>query len=211
MNMIVEDPVSYEQLLSSPWLNLVRGFSSDAILQEICGYMLRVMAKNQERGGLEDVQQECKLGNPGRWMMMIVLRRREADLQPLVFDVLEKSLAFPQNRDRETYLRGAHLVRWVAVNMVQMVYILAAVPDHMRCQWSVDIASFSETAFGRRSEIMRKFAVCRWDRLRVIAPLTGRIARYVRILFNEVHYCPGGRGASKARDNFQKLAKKHLE
>ena len=84
-------------------------------------------------------------------------------------------------------------------------------PPPLRCQWSVDITSFSKTAFGRRSEIMRKFAVRRWGRLCVIAPLTGRIARYVRILFNQVHYCPGGRGYSKARDNFQKLAKKHLE
>ena len=39
---------------------------------------------------------------------------------------------------------------------------------------------------------MRKFAVRRWGPRCVIAPLTGSIARSVRILFNQVHYCPGG-------------------
>ena len=71
--------------------------------------------------------------------------------------------------------------------------------------------SFSEAAFERWSEIMRKFAVCRWARLRVTLLLAGKIARFVRTLFNEVHYRPGGQGANEARDDFHVLANEHLE
>lgn len=211
MNISVEDPVSYEQLRAMPWLNPVRELSTETLLQRIRGYMLHVMSESRERCRLEDVKLECKEGDPGRWMMMVLLRGREADLEPLVSEVLETSLAFPQNSNRDTYLLGAQLVRWYSENMVQMIYFLAAVPGDSRFQWSVNIVSFFEAAFERRSEIMRKFAVRRWARLRVTLLLAGKIARFVRTLFNEVHYRPGGQGANEARDDFHVLANEHLE
>ena len=97
MNISVEDPVSYEQLRAMPWLNPVRELSTETLLQRIRGYMLHVMSESRERCRLEDVKLECKEGDPGSWMMMVVLQKgREADLEPLVSEVLETSLASPK-------------------------------------------------------------------------------------------------------------------
>ena len=74
----------------------------------------------------------------------------------------------------------------------------------------IEIARRFGNGEGLSDEIIELFievrAQRRWDRVARFASLVGRAAAVLRMVFDEVHYRPGGRGEKRCREEFEAIA-----
>ena len=207
-NVIRDKPVTFEQLFVSSSMDTVRSVPCWQLLQHATSYCLVIMRESRgsqhdcgsdlgsgnlfhgPRTLFEQVRQESREGEPGNWLMMLMIRSQEGNLSDLVDYVLNRSVAWHTNRN--SFLFAAEIVHFYVRDRVNLVYMIADVPHRRRYQWPVSVFSIAEVAFRDRALILCEYAHRHWAWLRRLGPLLGRLMCFVRQLFDEAHYRPGG-------------------
>jgi len=149
--------------------------------------------------------------NTYRAMYVLVAKGAARRLYDLAVRVLEEELHLEHHRDEAVYMRHATMVNdccmylgrsqtWNASHASESRHFVDNPPT--------PITEVARALFARRGEIMRARARMHFAILRRNALLVGRLARFVRLLYNTAHYRPGGDGQKRSHEEFAAAAQK---